>query len=166
MSEVQITVVPGRPQVLITREFDAPLDLVVRAHVEPDLLAQWWGPRGPEIIVDRYEVRDGGRWRVIHREPDGAEFAFRGVFHGEPSAAGIVQTFEYEGWPGQVSLQSMTFEERDGRTIVRTNAVYPSVEARDAMVEAGMARGVEEGSARLDELLGRLKGPSLKTRHD
>jgi uncharacterized protein YndB with AHSA1/START domain len=166
MGDVQITVVDGQPQVLISREFDAPLDLVVRAHLEPELLVEWWGPRGPAIVVDRYEVRDGGIWRVIHREPDGTEYAFRGVFHGDPSAAGIVQTFEYEGWPRQVSLQSMTFEERDGRTIVRTNSVYLSVEARDAMVEAGMARGVEEGSERLDELLGRLQGPGLKTRHD
>jgi uncharacterized protein YndB with AHSA1/START domain len=166
MSDVQITVVPGQPQVLITREFDAPVDLVVRAHVEPELLVQWWGPRGPEIIVDRFEVRDGGRWRLIHREPDGTDHAFRGVFHGEPSAAGIVQTFEYEGWPGQVSLQTLTFEDRDGRTIVRTDSVYQSVEARDAMVESGMERGTTEGFERLDDLLMRLRGQTLKTRHD
>jgi uncharacterized protein YndB with AHSA1/START domain len=166
MGDVQITVVDGQPQVLITREFEAPVDLVVRAHLEPELIVQWWGPRGPEIVVDRYAVRDGGRWRVIHREADGSEFVFRGVFHGDPSAAGIVQTFEYEGWPGQVSLQAITFEERDGRTIATTNSVYLSVEARDAMVEAGMEVGVNEGYARLDELLGRLQSPGLKTRHD
>ena len=139
---------------------------MVRAHLEPELVAQWWGPRDVEIVLDVYEPRHGGRWRFVHRDPDGGEYGFRGVFHGEPSAAGIVQTFEYEGWPGEVSLQTLTFEARDGRTIVRTTAVYPSVEVRDRMVETGMAQGVEEGYARLQELLGRLQGPSLKTRHD
>jgi uncharacterized protein YndB with AHSA1/START domain len=164
MPELQITVVPNQPLVSIVREFDAPLELVVRAHLDLDLVAQWWGPRGIEIVIERYEVRDGGRWRVIHRGEDGEEFAFYGVFHGTPSADGIVQTFQYEGAPA--SLQALTFEEREGRTIVRTTAAYLSVEARDAMVEAGMASGVDEGYARLDELLGRMRGPSLKTRHD
>jgi len=163
MSELEITVVPNQPLVTMTRELDAPLELVVRAHLEPDLVAQWWGPRGVEIVVERYEARDGGRWRIVHHDADG-EFAFYGVFHGTPSAAGIVQTFQYEGAPPL--LQVLTFEERENRTIVRTTAAYLSVEARDAMVEAGMASGAEEGYDRLDELLGRLGGPSLKTRHD
>jgi uncharacterized protein YndB with AHSA1/START domain len=158
-----MTVVPNQPLVTIEREFDAPLELVVRAHLDPDLLAQWWGPRGVEIVVEMYEVRDGGRWRVNHRDADG-EFVFFGVFHGTPSADGIVQTFQYEGAPP--SLQLLTFEERDGRTIARTTAAYLSVEARDGMVEAGMETGVREGYAQLEELLGRMQGPSLKTRHD
>ena len=104
MPEARITVEPNQPLVSIMRELDAPLDLVVRAHLDPDLVAQWWGPRETEIIIERYEVRDGGRWRVNHREADGTEFAFYGVFHGTPSADGIVQTFQYEGAPP--SLQS------------------------------------------------------------
>jgi uncharacterized protein YndB with AHSA1/START domain len=163
MPEAQITVVPNQSLVSITREFDAPLDLVVRAHLDPDLVAQWWGPRGVEIVIERYEVRDGGRWRVVHRDADG-EFAFYGVFHGTPSAEGIVQTFQYDGAPP--ILQALEFEEREGRTIVRTVAAYLSVEARDEMVEAGMASGTNEGYEKLDELLGRMQGPSLKTRHD
>ena len=163
MPEPQITVEPNQSLVLITREFDAPLELVVRAHLDPDLVPQWWGPRSVDITIERYEVRDGGRWRVVHRDADG-EFAFYGVFHGMPSADGIVQTFQYDGSPA--SLQALTFEEREGRTIVRTTAAFLSVEARDAMVEAGMASGVTEGYERLDELLGRLGGPAIKTRHD
>jgi uncharacterized protein YndB with AHSA1/START domain len=164
MPEARITVEPNQPLVSILREFDAPLDLVVRAHLDPDLVAQWWGPRETEIVVERYEVRDGGRWRVIHRGADGDEFAFYGVFHGTPSADGIVETFQYEGAPA--SLQALTFEEREGRTTVRTTVAYLSVEARDAMVEAGMARGTEQGYAKLVDVLGRMQGPSLKTRHD
>jgi uncharacterized protein YndB with AHSA1/START domain len=163
MPEPTITVEPNQSLVSIVREFDAPLELVVRAHLDPDLVAQWWGPRDVDITIERYEVRDGGRWRVIHRDANG-EFAFYGVFHGTPSADGIVQTFQYDGSPP--SLQALTFEEREGVTIARTTAAFLSVEARDAMVEAGMASGVTEGYERLDELLGRLGGPSLKTRHD
>ena len=163
MSEAQITAAPGQPLVTITREFEAPLDLVVRAHLDPELLPQWLGPRGVETIIELMEVRDGGRWRYTHRDADG-DFVFHGVFHDTPSADGIVQTFQYEG--ALPSLQAVTFEEREGRTVVRTTAAYLSVEERDAMVEAGMARGVNEGYARLGELLDRLQGPSLKTRHD
>lgn len=163
MSDVQITVVPGQTLVVIERGFDAPLDMVVQAHLEPELLIQWLGPYGTETIIELMEVRDGGRWRYIHRDADG-DFVFHGVFHGTPSATGIVQTFQYEG--ALPSLQAVTFEEREGRTIVRTTAAYLSVAERDAMVEAGMSQGVNEGYSRLDELLGRLQGGSLKTRHD
>jgi uncharacterized protein YndB with AHSA1/START domain len=163
MSDVQITVVPGQPLVRIETGFDAPLDLVVRAHLDPELVTQWLGPRGVETIIELFEVRDGGRWRYVHRDADG-DLLFHGVFHGTPSADGIVQTFQYEG--ALPSLQAITFEEREGRTIVRMTAAYLSVEERDAMVEAGMASGVNEGYARLDELLGGLQGPTLKTRHD
>jgi uncharacterized protein YndB with AHSA1/START domain len=166
MGELEVIAEPGVPQVRYTRELDAPLDLVVRAYVEPELVAQWLGPRGYETVIDRFEARDGGRWRYVHHGPDGSRDAFHGVFHGTPSRDGIVQTFEYEGWPGLVSLDTVSFEERDGRTIVRSNSVFQSVEFRDAMVEHGMQQGVEEGFERLDELLGRLGGQTIKTRHD
>lgn len=155
--QTQIIVPPGVPQVVITREFDAPRDRLFRAHTEPELLAQWLGPRRLTMIVERYDVRDGGIWRFIHRDAGGSEYGFHGVFHGTPSPEnGIVRTFEYEGAPGHVSLETLTFEERDGKTAVRVNAVFQSVEDRDAMVESGMESGVNEGYERLDELLARL----------
>src|SRR5438093_219974 len=81
-----------------------------RAHVEPELVKQWLGPSKYEVVIDRYEVRDGGRWRFVHRDTEGHEFGFRGVFHGTPSVEnGIVQTWEFEGAPGHVSLQTATF---------------------------------------------------------
>ncbi len=152
----QILAEPGVPQIVITREFNAPRELVYRAYTDPELLAQWLGPRRFTMIVDRYEVRDGGTWRFIHRDAEGNEAGFHGVFHGTPSQDGIVRTFEYEGAPGHVSLETATFEERGGKTLVRTNAVFQSVEARDAMIESGMESGLTEGYERLDELLARL----------
>ncbi len=156
MGKTQITAEPGTPFLQIVREFDAPRELLFRAHTEPDLLVQWLGPRGLTMTVDRYEIRDGGTWRYSHRDADGNDYGFHGVFHGAPSPDGIVQTFEFEGAPGHVMLEWLTFEERDGKTTLRVNSVAQSVEDRDAMVESGMETGVVEGYERLDELLARL----------
>ena len=140
----------------ICREFDAPLALVYRAFTEPDLLVQWLGPRKYTMTIEHYDLRDGGTWRYVHADDAGNAFGFHGVFHGDPSPDGMVQTFEFEGAPGHVSMDTASFEERDGRTTVRTNSVFQSVEARDAMVEHGMAEGMGEGYDRLDELLAKL----------
>lgn len=156
MAKTQITAKSGVPQVLMTREFDARRDLVFRAHNDPELLAQWLGPRNMAMSVERYEARDGGRWHFTHRDADGNEFGFRGVFHGDPSIDGIVRTFEFEGAPGNVSLETATFEDRGGKTLLTMNAVYQSVEARDAMIESGMEDGVNQSMERLDELIARL----------
>lgn len=156
MTELQITAEPGVPQVLTSREFDAPRDLVFRAFTEPDLLVRWLGPLRYTMTIDRWDLRDGGTWRYVHADDDGNEFGFHGVFHGEASPDGIVQTFEFEGAPGHVSMDTATFEDKDGKTIVRTNSVFQSVQARDGMVDAGMASGMNEGYERLDDLLATL----------
>lgn len=165
-AETQISAEPGMPQIVITREFDAPRELLFRAHTDPALVAQWLGPRRLTMIIDRWEARDGGTWRYIHRDGDGSEYGFHGVFHGTPTPEyGIVQTFEFEGTPGHVSLETVTFEERGGKTLVRVNDVFQSVEDRDAMVESGMEAGVQEGYERLDELLARL-GAEVRSSND
>jgi uncharacterized protein YndB with AHSA1/START domain len=156
MGTTRITAEPGLPFIDFAREFDAPRDLLYRAHTDPELLVQWLGPRRLTMTVDRYEVRDGGTWRYTHREADGTEYGFHGVFHGTPSPDGMVQTFEFEGAPGHVSLDSIVFEEHDGRTLMRGRSVHQSVEARDAMVASGMESGLTEGYERLDELVARL----------
>ncbi|HKT05551.1 MAG TPA: SRPBCC family protein [Rugosimonospora sp.] len=156
MSKTQITAEPGVPQIIITREFAAPRDLVFRAYTDPDLLVRWLGPRELKMTIDRYEVRDGGRWRYVSVDAAGNEYGFRGVFHGDPSPDGLVQTFEFEGAPGHVALETLTLEERDGRTLVRTVSSFSSVEDRDFMVESGMESGVLDSHARMDELLAAL----------
>jgi len=156
MTEFQVTAEPGVPQVLTSRTFDAPRALVYRAFTEPELLVQWLGPRKYTMTIDRYDLRDGGTWRYVHADDAGNAFGFHGVFHGDPSPDGMVQTFEFEGAPGHVSMDTLTLEEHDGRTTVRTNSVFQSVEARDAMVSSGMEYGMREGYERLEELLGTL----------
>jgi uncharacterized protein YndB with AHSA1/START domain len=156
MATMKVTAEPGTPYIDTAREFAAPRELIYRAHTEPGLLSQWLGPRKYAMKVERWDPRDGGAWRFTHSDDAGNEFGFHGVFHGTPSPDGIVQTFEFEGAPGHVSLESLTLQERNGRTIVRTHSVYQSVEDRDAMLNNGMADGMNEGYERLDELLARL----------
>lgn len=156
MGTTRITAEPGLPFIDIERVFDAPRDLLYRAHTDPELLAQWLGPAKYRMQVDRWDVRDGGSWRYVSVGEDGSEHGFRGVFHGEPSPDGILQTWEYEGFAGHVSLEHLVFEERDGRTTLRIHAVYQSIEDRDGLIASGMEGGMNEGYTRLDALLGRL----------
>lgn len=159
MATTTISALPGLPFIDMEREFDAPRDLVFRAYTEPDLLAQWLGPRRLTMRVDRWDVRDGGAWRYVHREADGTEYGFRGVFHGPQTPDGMLQTFEFEGAPGHVSLDKLVLEEHGGRTVIRLHSVYQSVADRDAMIESGMEGGVNEGFERLEELLASLAAP-------
>jgi uncharacterized protein YndB with AHSA1/START domain len=153
MAETKITVPPGVPQVIVEREFEAPPELLLRAHLDPELLKQWFGPRDLTLSVERYETHDGGTWRFVHRDPAGNEHGFHGVFHGDPSIAGIVQTWEYEGVPGHVKLDTTTFEDRQGKTLLRTVSSFQSVDDRDAMVASGMDRGLRDSGDRLDTVL-------------
>ncbi len=156
MGKTAITAEPGMPQIIVTREFDAPRELVFRAHTDPGLLVQWLGPRDLTLTIDRYDTRDGGTWRYVHTDAQGGEYGFHGVFHGTPSPDAIVQTFEFEGAPGHVKLDTTTLSEHDGRTLMRTVSAFQSVADRDAMVAAGMERGVLDSGDRLEELISRL----------
>jgi uncharacterized protein YndB with AHSA1/START domain len=148
-----ITAKPGTPFVDLEREFDATPDQVFRAATDPSLVTQWLGPRGYEMIIDEYDVRNGGRYRYIHRTPEGDEFAFRGVFHSIEPGVRVIQTFEWEGAPGQVSLETATYEDLGGRTRLHTHSVFPSVEARDAMIASGMETGARDSMDRLAEVI-------------
>jgi uncharacterized protein YndB with AHSA1/START domain len=156
MATTQIIAEPGVPQILVSREFDAPRDLLLRAHTDPDLLVQWLGPRELTMTVDRLDLRDGGRWRFARWDIDGNEYGSHGVLHGTPSASGIVWTYESEGTPGHVSLETATFEELGGKTLLTQNSVFQSVADRDRALQSGMADVAIDSMDRLDELLARL----------
>ena len=157
MASTQIIAEIGAPQIVVTREFDAPRELLFRAHTDPDLLVQWLGPRDLALTIDRYEVRNGGTWRYVNTDAEGNTYGFHGVFHGDPSPDAIVQTLEFEGAPGHVCLQTAAFAERGGTTLMRTVSAFQSVEDRDAMVASGMERGVRDSGERLAGLLARLR---------
>ena len=158
MGETQFIAEPGVPQVVMTREFAAPPEVLLRAYTEPELIELWWGPRPFATKVDRLDARHGGEWRFLNVDDDGTEYGFHGVYHGSPSVdGGIVQTWEYEGAPGHVHLETAKFEAKDGGTRLVLTAAYETVEARDADFEAGMEGGARETLDRLDELVGTLQ---------
>lgn len=151
---LHVTAPEGQPSLEFVREVDAPVEAVFAAHRDPDLLARWLGPHGYEMVVTEYDYRSGGRYRYVHRGPTGDEFAFHGCFHTVRDGDLAVQTFEFEGAPDHVSLDTMRFEPLEGgRTRLRGLSVFQSVAARDAMVASGMERGMREGYERLDDLL-------------
>jgi uncharacterized protein YndB with AHSA1/START domain len=154
MSKPTIIAEPGVPTIVIEAEFDAAPELLLKAHTDPELVAQWLGPRNLRTRVEEYDTAHGGRWRLIHVDPEGGEYAFRGVHHGTPSVeGGLARTFEYEGLPGHVSFETLTFQRRDDRTLLRAVSVFTSQEDRDGMLASGMERGVTDSYERLAELL-------------
>ncbi len=158
-NQTKITAEPGKQELYITREFDAPRELVFKAHTDPDLYVQWLGPRGYEMTLETFEPVSGGRYRYIHKDKDGNEFGFHGVFH-EMSEELMIQTFEFEGLPesGHVILDTMKLEALpDSRTRITIQSVYQSVADRDGMIQSGMEKGLNEGHERLDEILEKLQ---------
>ncbi len=146
---------PGKQEILITREFDAPREMVFKAFTDPKLYIQWLGPRDLKMTLEKFEPRDGGSYRYIHQDPAGNKYAFHGVFHEVLPSERIIQTFEFEGLPekGHVILDTARFEALStDRTRLTIHSVFQSVADRDGMVGSGMERGVSEGFAKLDEL--------------
>jgi uncharacterized protein YndB with AHSA1/START domain len=134
---------------------------VFKAYTDPTLIAQWWGPKRLATTVDRMEVRTGGLWCFVHRDTQGNEYAFHGVYHHSVPPERLVYTFEFEGAAGHVSLETGTFEEQDGKTMFKGKSVFQSVEDRDAMINAGMEQELNETMERLTELLaGMQRGKS------
>lgn len=153
---VTITAPEGLPFIDIEREFDAPVAAVFQAHRDPELVKQWLGPNGYEMQIERWDFRTQGGYRYVHVDPSGDRWAFNGTFHTVRENEFVVQTFEFEGVPDVVAVESMTFEDLgNGRTRLRGHSAYPSLEARDGMVQSGMERGVTEGFERLDAMLAR-----------
>jgi uncharacterized protein YndB with AHSA1/START domain len=152
--ETKIEADPNLPTVRIVRDFDAPPERVYRAWTDPELVAQWLGPRSIEMRIDTWDARTGGSYRYSAWQ-EGAEVAsFYGSFHELRPAERLVQTFTYLGEPDGVSLDTMTFEDLgDGRTRVSGLSVVDTMEVRDAMLASGMETGIIEGYEKLDELL-------------
>jgi uncharacterized protein YndB with AHSA1/START domain len=157
MAEAEYTIEPGQLDLTITRVFDAPRELVFKAFTDPKLFGQWWGPRRYTNHIDKFEARPGGLWRVVQRGEDGSEHGFHGVHHDVVAPERIVATFEYEGVPGHVALQTATFEALGNKTRMVAQDVFQSVADRDGMVASGMQEGSDESYERLAELLEKMK---------
>lgn len=151
---------PGKQELFVTREFEAPRELVFKAFTDPELYVRWFGPRYLTTTLDTFEPTSGGRWRAIQKDPDGNEYGFHGVHHEVLAPERIIGTFEFEGLPesGHVLLQTIKFEALPGgRTRMTAQSVFQTVEDRDGMVQAGMESGTVDSYARLDEILEMLQ---------
>ena len=140
-------------EIVMTRVFDAPRELVWEALTGPKHIPQWWGPRRLTTTVDKMDVRPSGMWRFVAHAQDGTEYAFHGVYREIVSPQRLVYTFEFEGIPGHVLLATVTLEEHEGKTRLTDHALFQSVEDRDGMLQSGMEAGAAESYERLDELL-------------
>ena len=156
MNKTKVTAEPGKQELFITREFDAPRELVFKAYTDPELFVKWMGPRRLAINLDKFTPRSGGEWRYINRDEQGNEYGFHGVFHEVSAPERIIQTFEFEGLPesGHVILEAVRFEALPGgRTKMIGQSVFLSVADRDGMIQAGMEEGMNESFERLEELV-------------
>ncbi|MBH0123762.1 SRPBCC family protein [Rhodococcus zopfii] len=143
---------PGDRVIHIERVFDAPLDRVWAAHSEPDLLVRWWG-RGNRLDVEKFEFERGGHWRFVEHA-DGETHGFEGRFREITPKERIVQTFEWDGMPGYVSIDTATFVDLgDGRTKLVTESLFHTTEERDGMLQSGMESGLSASYVALDRLL-------------
>jgi uncharacterized protein YndB with AHSA1/START domain len=156
VTDLQIIVEPGRQDIVMTRTFDAPRDVVYKALTDPQLIPNWWGPRELTTDVDCMDVQPGGRWRFVQHDAAGNEYAFRGVYHDAVAPERAVSTFEWEGLPGHVALDTLTLEEIDGKTKYTTVTVFQSVADRDGMVQSDMERGARDSTERLTEVIAGL----------
>ena len=147
----------GDREIRIERIFNAPRDRVWRAMTDPELVAQWWG-RGNKLVVERMEVQPGGHWRFVEHSPDGVH-GFEGRFSEVTPPERVVQTFEWDGMPGHVALETATLEDLgDGRTRLVNTSLFMTAEDRDGMMQSGMEGGLNESYAALDKLLANWPG--------
>jgi len=142
----------GDREIVTERVFDAPRERVFQAFVDPELIPQWWGRRADRTTVDKMDVREGGEWRFVTDGPDG-KTAFRGVYRAVQPPERLEQTFEWEGMPGHIVVETATFEDLGGRTKVTTRSLFHTTEERDGMLSSGMEIGLSESYERLEELL-------------
>jgi uncharacterized protein YndB with AHSA1/START domain len=157
MVQASFAVQPGKQEVVITRIFDAPRALVFKVDTDPKLIPQWWGPKIYQTTVDKMEVKPGGMWRFIQQDAKGNKYGFHGVYHAVEPPDKLIYTFEFEGMPDHVSMETVTFEEQNGKTIMTDRVLYQSVEDRDAVVNTGMEKGSSESMERFAELLAKLQ---------
>lgn len=149
---------PSDREIHIERIFDAPRDYVWRAMTEAELVAQWWG-RGNALVVERLEVERGGHWRFVEHAADGVH-GFEGRFREVKRPERLEMTFEWDGMPGHVMVNTMTLHDLgDGRTKLVATSLFLTTADRDGMMQSGMETGMNESYAALDRVLASMAAP-------
>jgi uncharacterized protein YndB with AHSA1/START domain len=148
---------PSDREIVMTRVFDAPRTLVFEAHTKVEHLQHWWGGNDPGSRLEcELDFRTGGRYRFVEYTANGEEHAFRGEFREIVAPERIVQTFEYEPMAGHIAVETLVFEEHDGKTTLTTTSLFQSRDDRDGMIDSGMEQGANTSMDRLEDYLNTL----------
>jgi len=158
MPQVKVIAEPGAHDFTVECVVNGPRERVYRAHVDPEAIPHWWGPSFLTTTVERLEPRKGGIWRFVQRDTQGNEYAFNGVYHECIPSERIIRTWEFEGMPGHVLLETVTFEDTpDGKTLLRSQSVFQSVADRDGMLATGATEAGKDMYERLEEYVGQAR---------
>ncbi|NLF51939.1 MAG: ATPase [Leptolinea sp.] len=148
---------PHSHEIVTTCVIDAPRDLVFNAFVDAGLVERWWGPKDLRTVVDTLDPWPGGKWRFLLNDSKGNEYAFSGVYHSIQEPERIVQTFENEGKPGRVILDTICFEEMTDRTLITDRTIFQSIADRDAVLEGNREAGTSESMEALSEMIATMR---------
>ena len=153
MTKPEFIAEPEEQITITSAEFNAPRKKVFDTFNDANLIPSWWGPKELKTTVEKMDVKPGGLWRIIQRDSDGKEYAFHGVYHEVKAPERVTYTFEYEGTPGHVILETVNFEDQNGKTRLTETAVFQTVRDREGMLHDGMESGAIESMERLALLL-------------
>ncbi len=143
---------PSDREIVMTRIVDAPRRRVFEAWTHPEHLPRWFGRRGWTMPVCEIDLRPGGAWRFLSRGPDGRDMGMSGVYHEITPPQRLVYTESFDDYPGE-TINTLVLSEENGKTTITCSSVYPSKEARDAVLKTRMREGASESLDRLAELL-------------
>lgn len=149
---------PSDCEIVLTRIHDAPRHLVFEALTRPEVLRQWFGPRGWFLSTCEVDLQVGGGWRFMVRAPDGSDIGMRGTYHEIAPPGRIVNTESFDAFPVEAHVTTELIEQ-DGRTTLTATVVYPSRQIRDGVLASGMEHGAAESHDKLAEYLAAQGAP-------
>jgi len=148
-----VVTLPSDREILITRTFDAPAALVFKAWTTPDLVRRWWGFESSPLVVCDIDLRPGGGWRYVTREPDGTELGWHGTYIEVDGPHRLVSTEVFEGFPDAAAQNTLVLSETDGITVLTVTVEHTSMEHRDGHIGSGMEPGMQHSLDRIEDLL-------------
>jgi len=158
-NKLEIIAEPGKTDIVTRRTVDAPRALVYEAFTKPEYIRRWMGPSNLALVTCELDLRVGGQWRYVHRAPDGTDYPFHGRFLELDPPGRLVRTFLFGPMKEEdAAVETLTLEEKDGKTTITTLSVHTSSLGRDRHLAGGaMEHGMTEGYQRMDELLAEIK---------
>jgi uncharacterized protein YndB with AHSA1/START domain len=153
--QTTLTIDREKRELVMSRSFDAPRELVFKTYTDPKLVPQWWGISG-KTVVDKMDVRPGGDWRYVQHDDSGNQYAFSGVYQEVVPPERLAYTFEFEAMPGHVLVETIVFEEEGGKTTLTSTSVFETLEDLEGMLASGAEGGATITWNKLAELISTL----------